>query len=271
MFTILFVGDIVGEPGRRAFMHLLPGLKTEWNIDFTVANAENAAAGRGLTPKLAHELLSAGADVLTMGDHVWDQPDLAPWLQQAETKVLRPLNYPKGTPGNGSIVLDTPKGRIGVMQLQGRSFIQPPLENPFLLGEKEALRLKEEEGVKIIFVDMHAETTSEKIAMSYHLDGRVSAVVGTHTHVQTADETIREGGTAFLTDVGMCGPSESILGRDKEQIIKRFCTSMPTKFPVADWPVRLCGIVVRFDEETGRALEIIRIQRLMEKSELRAL
>ncbi len=268
MLTILFVGDIVGEPGRKAFMHALPGLKDEFEVDFTIANAENAAAGRGLTPKLAQDLLASGADVLTTGDHVWDQPDLAPWLQLGETKVLRPLNYPEGTPGSGSIVLETPKGKVAVMQLQGRSFIQPPLENPFQMGEKEAIRLREEEGAQVIFVDMHAETTSEKIAMSYHLDGKISALIGTHTHVQTADETIHEEGTAFLTDAGMCGPFISVLGRDKDQIIKRFYTSLPTKFPVADWPVRLCGAIVRIDEQTGRALEIVRIRLDVEKSDL---
>lgn len=270
MLTILFVGDIVGEPGRKAFMHMLPELKHEFGVDVTIANAENAAAGRGLTPKLAQELLLAGADVLTTGDHVWDQPELAPWLQLGDAKVLRPLNYPEGTPGNGSIVLDTPKGRVAVMQLQGRSFIQPPLENPFQLGESEAIRLREEEKANIIFVDIHAETTSEKVSTGYNLDGLVSAVIGTHTHVQTADEIILEQGTAYLTDAGMCGPSIGVLGREKEPIIKRFRTSMPAKFPVAGWPVRLCGAVIRVDEQTGKALDIVRIQRMVEKSDLHA-
>jgi metallophosphoesterase (TIGR00282 family) len=258
MLNLLFIGDIVGEPGRRAVIDLLPSLKEQYELDFVVANAENAAAGRGLTPKLAQVLLNAGAHVLTMGDHVWDQPDLAPWLSP-DCHVLRPLNYPDGTPGVGSIVVDTPKGKVAVMQLQGRTFIQPPLENPFLMGLAEAERLRNE-GVKVIFVDFHAETTSEKISMGYHLAGHVSGVVGTHTHVQTADECIREGGTAFLTDVGMCGPSDSVLGRDKAQVIKRFCTSMPTKFPVAGGPVLLCGVVIQIDETTGQAVSIQRIQ-----------
>lgn len=264
MLTILFVGDIVGEPGRTALIRSLPGLKDEFRIDAVIANAENAAAGRGLTPKLAQELLASGIDVLTTGDHVWDQPELAPWLA-SEPRVLRPLNYPAGTPGRGSVVVSIGGVRVGVMQLQGRSFIQPPLENPFLLGREEAIRLRETEQASVIFVDMHAETTSEKIAIGYHLDGFVSAVVGTHTHVQTADEVIRERGTAYLTDAGMCGPAESILGRCKEQIIRRFCTSMPAKFPVAGWPVRLCGVVIRVDEQTGKAVEIFRVQRLVEK------
>ena len=164
-----------------------------------------------------------------------------------------------------SVVVETPKGKIAVMQVQGRSFIQPPLENPFLISEAEAKRLREEKGVRVIFVDMHAETTSEKISTGYNLDGLVSAVVGTHTHVQTADETILERGTAYLTDAGMCGPAVGVLGREREPILQRFRTSMPAKFPVANWPVRLCGAVVQIDEATGRALSIARISKIVEK------
>lgn len=264
MLNILFFGDIVGEPGRTALMRCLPDLRQEYGADFVIANAENAAGGRGVTPALAQELLKAGVDAITTGDHVWDQKELAPWLD-TEPRVLRPLNYPPGTPGHGSVVLDTPRGRVAVMQLQGRSFIQPPLENPFILGQAEAERLKREEGANVIFVDMHAETTSEKIAMGYHLDSLVSGMAGTHTHVQTADETIHEGGTAYLTDVGMCGPRDSVLGRDREAIIKRFCTSMPAQFPVAGWPVILCAVMIGVDEETGKAVKIERIQRIVEK------
>lgn len=190
--------------------------------------------------------------------------ELAPWLD-SEPRVLRPVNYPQGTPGHGSVVVETPRGKIAVMQVQGRSFIQPPLENPFLISEAEAKRLREEEGVQVIFVDMHAETTSEKISTGYNLDGLVSAVIGTHTHVQTADETILEHGTAYLTDAGMCGPAVGVLGREREPIIQRFRTSMPAKFPVANWPVRLCGAVVQVDEATGRALNIARISKIVEK------
>lgn len=265
MITILFIGDVVGEPGRTALKHMLPELKREHGADFVIVNGENAAAGRGITPKLAQELLNSGVDVITTGDHVWDQVELAPWLG-SEPRVLRPINYPQGTPGHGSVVVKTPKGKIAVMQVQGRSFIQPPLENPFLISEAEARRLREEENVQVIFVDMHAETTSEKISMGYNLDGLVSAVVGTHTHVQTADETILEKGTAYLTDSGMCGPSIGVLGREREPILQRFRTSMPSKFPVANWPVRLCGTVVRVDETTGRALGISRISQIVEKT-----
>lgn len=265
MLNILFFGDVVGEPGRTALMRELPGLVAELKADFVVVNGENAAAGRGLTPGIARELLEAGADVITTGDHVWDQKELAPWLD-SEPRVLRPLNYPAGTPGHGSVVVETPKGRVAVMQLQGRSFIQPPLENPFVLGRAEAERLKGD-GARVVFVDVHAETTSEKVAMGYHLDGVVSGVVGTHTHVQTADEKVLPGGTGYLTDVGMCGPEDGVLGRDREAVVRRFCTSMPTKFPVANWPVILCGVLVRVDEETGRAEGVERVQRRVGKGE----
>ncbi len=264
MITILFIGDVVGEPGRTALKQALPELKDTYGADFVVVNGENAAAGRGITPKLALELLNNGVDVITTGDHVWDQVELAPWLD-SEPRVLRPLNYPDGTPGHGSVTLDTPKGKVAVMQIQGRSFIQPPLENPFILSEKEALRLREEEGVKVIFVDIHAETTSEKISTGYNLDGLVSAVIGTHTHVQTADEIVLENGTAYLTDAGMCGPAIGVLGREREPLLKRFRSSMPAKFPVANWPVKLCGAVVRIDESTGKALSIERVVRHLEK------
>ena len=257
MITILFIGDVVGEPGRTAAKHMLPELKKEHGADFVIVNGENA-------PRLAQELLHAGVDVITTGDHVWDQVELAPWLD-TEPRVLRPLNYPRGTPGHGSVVVETPRGKIAVMQVQGRSFIQPPLENPFLISEAEAKRLREEEGVNVIFVDMHAETTSEKISTGYNLDGLVSAVIGTHTHVQTADETILEHGTAYLTDAGMCGPAVGVLGREREPIIQRFRSSMPAKFPVANWPVRLCGAVVQVDETTGKALNIARISQIVEK------
>ncbi len=267
MITILFIGDVVGEPGRTALKQVLPELTQNYQADFIIVNGENAAAGRGITPKLAIELLNNGVHVITTGDHVWDQVELAPWLD-SEPRVLRPLNYPDGTPGYGSVTLDTPKGKVAVIQAQGRSFIQPPLENPFILAEKEALRLREEEGVKTIFVDIHAETTSEKISMGYHLDGLVSAVVGTHTHVQTADEIILENGTAYLTDAGMCGPAIGVLGREREPLIKRFCSSMPAKFPVANWPVKLCGAVIRIDETTGKAISIERVNRHIEKKVL---
>ncbi len=265
MIKVLFIGDIVGEPGRTAYMRALPSFIKEFDIDVVIANGENAAAGRGITPKLTTELLNAGTHVVTTGDHVWDQAELIPWLH-CEHRIVRPLNYPKGTPGRGSTVIDTVKGKLAVIQVQGRTFTQPPLENPFVMIEQEVADIHQEHGSIPIIVDIHAETTSEKISMGYFLDGKVSAVIGTHTHVQTADETILENGTAYLTDAGMCGPSNSVLGREKDPIIKRFLTALPTKFPVANWPVRICGAVITIDETTGKAVAIERISRVMEKT-----
>lgn len=261
--NILFVGDVVGEPGRMALYRAIPELKKEFEIDATIVNGENAAGGRGITPKIAQEFFANGVDVITTGDHVWNQAEIIPWMK-GEPRLLRPLNYQAGTPGYGSTVIETPKGRVGVMQLQGRSFIQPPLENPFILGEQEALRMRGE-GIQVILADMHAETTSEKIAMGYNLDGKISALIGTHTHVQTADNTVMPEGLAYMTDAGMCGPAVSVLGREVQGVLGRFRTTLPAKFPVADWPVRLCGAVVAVDTETGRALSIGRVNRLYEK------
>ena len=258
---ILFLGDIVGEPGRKAVIEQLPILKQVEGLDFIIVNGENSAGGKGITPKIAIDLLRAGAAVITTGDHVWDQPEIISYFP-TEPRLLRPLNYQDGTPGNGSVVLETAKGRIAVMQVQGRSFIQPPLDNPYLIAEKEAARLRAE-GVGPIIVDMHAETTSEKIAMGRMLDGKVSAVFGTHTHVQTADETIFPGGTGYLTDVGMCGPDQSVLGRSIESVVWRFRTTMPTRFPIAKGPVRLCGVIVDVDAESGSCLEIRRFSLLV--------
>lgn len=254
---ILFLGDIVGEPGRKAVIEQLPVLKQAESIDFIIVNGENSAGGRGITAKISIDLLRAGAAVITTGDHVWDQRDLVDYIP-TEPRLLRPLNYPEGTPGGGSVVLETEKGRVAVMQVQGRSFIQPPLENPFSAAEEEAARLRED-GVGPIIVDFHAETTSEKIAMGRHLDGKVSAVLGTHTHVQTADETVFPGGTGYLTDAGMCGPEESVLGRNIESVVWRFKTGMPTRFPVAKGPVRLCGAIMDVDVQNGACLGIRRV------------
>jgi 2',3'-cyclic-nucleotide 2'-phosphodiesterase len=256
MLRLLFLGDIIGEPGRKAVIEMLPALKSSWGLDFVVANGENAAAGRGITPKLAIDLLRCGVAVITTGDHVWDQKDVVGYIE-TEPRLLRPINYPEGTPGGGSIVLETAKGKVGVINVQGRTFMLPALENPFrqVWAEVEQIRTQ----TPVIFVDVHAETTSEKIALGRFLDGKVSAVAGTHTHVQTADEQIFPGGTAFICDVGMCGPTESVLGREIQPIVQRFYSSMPINFPVARGEVKLHGLMVDIDEESGRALAVQRI------------
>ncbi len=256
MLRLLFLGDIVGEPGRRGVIDSIPWFKQERGVDFIVVNGENSAGGRGISPKISVDLLRAGVAVITTGDHVWDQKDLVHYLP-TEPRLLRPLNYPKGTPGHGSIVLETAKGKVGVINVQGRTFMQPPLDNPFLAIQEEVEKMREE--THVIFVDVHAETTSERIAMGRFLDGKVSGVIGTHTHTQTADEQIFPGGTAFLCDAGMCGPIESILGRDIESILQRFLTSMPVTYPVARGPVVLQGAIIDIDESTGRATHIERV------------
>ncbi|WP_338287823.1 TIGR00282 family metallophosphoesterase [Luteolibacter sp. LG18] len=259
---ILFLGDVVGEPGRKAVIGQLARFREEEGVDFIIVNGENAAGGRGITPRITIDLLRAGAAVVTTGDHVWDQPEIVDYFP-TEPRLLRPLNYPEGTPGGGSVVLETAKGKVGVLLVQGRSFIQPPLENPFLAAEVEVERLRAE-GVNVIVCEIHAETTSEKIAMGRLLDGKASFVVGTHTHVQTADERIFPGGTGFLTDAGMCGPDESVLGRSVESVVWRFRTGLPTRFPVAKGPVRLCGAIVDVETETGKCISVRRVSELIE-------
>ena len=261
---ILFIGDIVGQPGREAVKVLLPKLREQHALDFVIANGENSAGGSGITPKIASEIFSAGVDVITSGDHVWDQKEVLELLAN-EKRFLRPLNYPVGTPGQGSGVFEvhSPQSTVhspvlvAVLNAQGRTFMQPPLEDPFLLAAGEVKRLRER--TKIIFVDFHAEATSEKIAFGRFLDGQVSAVVGTHTHVQTADEQIFPGGTAFLTDAGFTGPHESVLGRQIEPVIKRFLTGMPQRFEVAKNRVLLHGVVIEIDDASGKAIAIQRV------------
>jgi len=256
MLTILFLGDIVGEPGRNAVVARLAELKQKHAIDFIIVNGENAAGGRGITPKITIDLLRAGVSVITTGDHVWDQKDVIPFIG-TEPRLLRPINYPAGAPGSGSIVLETAKGKVGVIDVQCRTFMQPILENPFPAVEAAVNKMRDE--TPNIFVDVHGETTSEKIALGRFLDGKVSAVIGTHTHVQTADEQIFPGGTAFMCDAGMCGPTESILGRAVDPIVKRFISNLPSSFPVAKGEVRLRGVLIEIDEMSGRAVRISRL------------
>jgi metallophosphoesterase (TIGR00282 family) len=256
MLTILFLGDVVGEPGRSAVIARLPDLKREHAIDFIIVNGENAAAGRGITPKITIDLLRGGVSVITTGDHIWDRKEIVPFIE-TEPRLLRPLNYPPGAPGAGTVVLETAKGKVGVINVQARTFMQPILENPFLILDAAVTEMRAE--TPVIVIDAHGETTSEKVAIGRYLDGRVSAVLGTHTHVQTADEQIFEKGTAFICDAGMCGPVHSILGRDIETIVGRFVSNLPAPFPVAHGETRLRGVLVEVDETTGRALRIKRI------------
>lgn len=253
---ILFIGDIVGEPGRKAVSTLVPRLRRQHDLDVVIANGENSAGGSGITPKTAGEIFDAGVDVITTGDHLWDQKDVTALLQ-SEPRFLRPLNYPRGTVGQGCRLYQ-PESRppFAVMNLQGRSFMAP-LENPFSTAPPAIAELRRQ--TSIIFVDFHAEATSEKIAFARMVDGQVSAVVGTHTHVQTADEQIFPGGTAFLCDAGFTGPHESVLGREIEPIIKRFIQQTPQRFEVARDRVLLQGALIDIDDNSGKARSIRRI------------
>jgi metallophosphoesterase (TIGR00282 family) len=265
VIRLLFLGDVMGEPGRKAVIHWLPILKAELALDFVVVNGENAAAGRGLTPKLAIALMRAGASVVTTGDHVWDQRELAPFFAD-EPRVLRPLNYPEGVPGAGFVVLDTPKGRVAVINALGRVFMGPQVDHPFYTVRQCVEQIREQ--TPVIFLDFHAEATSEKVAMGWYLDGLVSAVVGTHTHVPTADERVLPGGTAYLSDAGMCGPTHSVIGSDVEAVIGKFLDQMPRRFGIGDGPVRVNGAVVAIDAKSGRALGIERVVRYWEGDQL---
>lgn len=251
----------MGAPGRNAVTQNLAVIKEEHEVDFIVINGENSAGGRGITPKICIDLLRAGAAVVTTGDHVWDQREILDYFP-TEPRLLRPINF-VDAPGAGSVVLETAKGKVAVLNAMGRTFMNPPLENPLTLLEAEVNKLRED-GVKMIMVDFHAEATSDKIALGRALDGKVSLVVGTHTHVQTADESIFPGGTGYLTDAGMCGPEVSVLGREVDSVVWRFRTGLPTRFPVAKGAVRLCGVMVDIDEETGSATAIERFSRLIE-------
>ncbi len=255
---ILFIGDVVGQPGREAIKQLLPGLKKEYRLDFVIANTENAAGGSGVTAKVMQELFDAGVEVLTSGDHIWKKREIIQ-LIDSETRLLRPLNYPAGSPGKGSGIFKTKKGAtIGVINVLGCVFMEA-LDCPFRTSRAEVDNLAKE--TKIIIVDIHAEATSEKIALGWYLDGMVSAVIGTHTHVQTADEKILPKGSAYLTDAGMCGPVDSVIGRRVEDVLMRFITKIPTRFEVASENIQLQGVVLDIDEETGRARSIVRIQK----------
>ena len=253
---ILFVGDIVGKPGRQALSRELHRLVDRHTIDIVIANGENAAGGFGLTGEVAKELFGHGIHLLTGGNHIWDKKEQVAFIL-SDPRIIRPANYPAGAPGVGSAILTTPGGvKVAVLNLEGRVFMKS-LECPFLVADREIQRLKQE--TPIIFVDFHAEATSEKSALGWYLDGRVSALVGTHTHVQTADERILPQGTAFLTDAGMTGSFDSVIGMGKEETIHRFLTQLPSKFEVGKKDIRLNAVVIGVDEVSGKALSIERI------------
>lgn len=253
---ILFVGDVVGEPGRKALREALPRLRAEHGLALVIANGENAAGGAGITRNTANELFEAGVDIITTGDHVWDQKEALALLTE-EPRILRPINYPPGVPGQGSIVWQ-PTGHppVAVINIQGRVFMGE-LENPFLAAKTAVDAIRN--STPIIIVDIHAEATSEKIALARFLDGQVSAVLGTHTHVQTADEQILPGGTAFICDVGFTGAHESVIGRKIEPVLKRFLTGLPQKFEVAKGNPRVQGVILEIDPGSGAAKSITRI------------
>ncbi|RPJ49419.1 MAG: TIGR00282 family metallophosphoesterase [Candidatus Latescibacterota bacterium] len=253
---VLFIADVFGSAGRTAIAELLPGLLGRLMPDFCVANCENVAGGFGFTPATADELLRSGIDVLTGGNHSWDRRESMGYLDSNE-RVLRPHNYPNGNPGRGAGVFFTRKGdKVAVLNLMGRVFLDP-IDCPFRAADEALPRLRAE--TPVVLVDMHAEATSEKLAMGRHLDGRVTAVFGTHTHVQTADERVLPGGTAYITDAGMTGPHDSIIGVKTDLILRRFRTKLPVRFEPAEGDPRLSGALVDVDAETGRALRIERI------------
>ncbi len=256
---VLFIGDIVGKPGRAAVTGLLPKLRKEHAPDVVIANGENSAGGFGITPDISEDLLDLGIDVITTGNHIWDQKAIYGYIDETP-KLIRPLNYPEGNPGKGSYILNTDSGvKVGVLNLAGRVFMSN-LDCPFKAAEAEVEKLREE--TPVIIVDMHAETTSEKYAIAWFLEGQVTAVLGTHTHVQTADERILppSGFTAFITDVGMTGPTNSVIGMKQDMVLERFLSQRPVRFEVAKGGVELQGVIIDLDPSTGRALSIERVK-----------
>ncbi len=250
------LGDIIGEPGRKALAQHLRNLVREREIDLVIGNGENAAGGFGITPKVAEELFDTGIGVITLGNHAWDKKEAVEYIAR-EPRVIRPANYPEGVPGSGGTVVEVGGYAVGVIQVMGRVHM-PTLDCPFRAARREVARLRPR--VQALMVDCHAEVTSEKMAMGWYLDGQVSAVVGTHTHVQTADERILPKGTAYLTDLGMTGPIDSVIGVQKEAAIERFLTQMPRRLEPASGPVVISGAVIEVDPSTGRATKIERLQ-----------
>ncbi len=260
VIKILAIGDIYGDPGRKAVELFVNNMKKSGAIDFVVANAENSAHGAGITESTCKELFQNGCDVLTGGDHFFDRKKEIEEFLKKETRVLRPANFPKVLPGAGSCVVESKGIKIGVIHVAGQVFMRYHFASPFLAVDEEIEKVRKQ-GAQVVVVDMHAEATSEKVAISWYLDGRVSAVVGTHTHVQTADERVTEKGTACLTDLGMTGPYDSVIGAEKEPIIQKFLTQVGVKKEVAKNDVKLCGAIITIDQHTGRATAIERVQK----------
>ncbi|MDI6812369.1 MAG: TIGR00282 family metallophosphoesterase [Desulfitobacteriaceae bacterium] len=255
--NVLFIGDVVGKPGRQAVQAFLKPIQSEYHIDLTIANGENAAGGNGLTKDVAQELFGFGIEFITMGNHVWDKREIMTYIEE-EARIIRPANYPLGAPGKGYGIIRRKGVKVGIVNLSGRIFM-PTLDDPFSMASRLAEMIRQE--TPNIFLDFHAEATSEKIALGWFLDGKVSAILGTHTHVQTADERLLTRGTAYITDVGMTGPRDSVLGVKKELIINRFLTQLPAKFEIAAGVLQFNAVVVDLDETSGRARSITRIQR----------
>lgn len=257
---VLMIGDTYGEPGRKAIELFVNNMKRSGEVDFVVCNAENAADGSGVTEKIAKELFNAGCDVLTCGDHAFDKKKEIEEYFKKEPRLLRPANFSKMLPGSGSTVVECKGRKIGVMHLAGQVFMRFHFASPFFAADDEIEKMKKQ-GAEIILVDMHAEATSEKVAISWYLDGRVAAVVGTHTHIQTADERVSARGTACLTDLGMTGPYDSVIGAEKEPIIHRFLSQVNIRKEVAKHDVKLCGALITVDARTGQAVKIERVQK----------
>lgn len=255
LLKLLFIGDIVGRPGRNCVKAILPELKKAEQIDFVVANGENLASGRGMTFGKYEEMIAAGVDYFTSGNHIWNNKDIIPHLENAETKILRPANYQGKSPGRGSVTVEVKGTKITIANLLGRVFINEILDDPFATADE----IIGQAGDSIILVDFHAEATSEKVALGYYLDGRISAQVGTHTHIQTADETILGKGTAYISDVGMCGPADSVLGVKKDIIIKQFLTGQSQSFRVAGGDCIFSAVIITVDPKTKKAVGIKRI------------
>ena len=254
--NILMVGDVFGESGRAAVAKHVPALRQQHAIDFCVVNIENAANGFGVTPLIARQALEQGADVLTSGNHIWDKKEIVEYITK-ENLLLRPANFPSGTPGVGYVTVKAGAHKVAVLNLMGRVFMNP-IDCPFRKADEVVPELRKD--TPVILVDMHAEATSESVAMGWHLDGRVSAVVGTHRHVQTADERVLPGGTAYITDLGMTGPTDGVIGVDRDMILQRFMNQMPVRFEPARGPAALHGVVIVVDPDTGRASDIRRLR-----------